>query len=111
MLHHSPDKQLRAFYAVKTRSLEQAAHAASEIAAAEHLPIAAAQAGDPERWHRENILKVVPVYGSCNRHSERVPASARLDGDHATDERGKWSDLKVKGADFRRYLDWLHSVW
>jgi hypothetical protein len=109
MLHR--DKQLRAFYAAKTRSLEQAAHAASVIAAAEHLPITAAYRGDPERWHRENILKVVPVYGSRNRRSERVPASAHLDGNHASADLSKWSDLKVKGADFQRYLDWLHSVW
>lgn len=106
-----PDKQLRAFYAAKTRSLEQAAHAASEIAAAEHLPIAAAHTSDPERWHRENILKIVPVYGSRNRRSERVPPSAHLIDDRAAANLCEWSDLKVKGADFQRYLDWLHSVW
>lgn len=109
MLH--TNKQLRAFYAAKTRSLEQAAHAASEIAAAEHLPITAAHTGDPERWHRENILKIVPVYGSRNRLSERVPASAHLDGNRAMTDLCEWSDLRVKGTDFQRYLDWLHSVW
>jgi hypothetical protein len=111
MLRPNSDKQLREFYAAKTRTLDQAAHAASVIAAAEHLPITAAQTGDAERWHRENILKVVPVYGSRNHHSEQIPASAHLNGDRAIGELGEWSDLKVKGADFQRYLDWLHSVW
>lgn len=106
-----PDKQLRAFYVAKTRSLDQAAHAASEIAAAEHLPITAAHRDDPERWHRENILKVVPVYGSYNGRSERVPASAHLVDDRAVADLCEWSDLKVKGTDFQHYLDWLHGVW
>jgi hypothetical protein len=104
-------KQLREVYAAKTRSLAQAAQAASVIAAGEHLPIHAAATGDVERWHRENILKIVPVYGTRNRRSERVPAAAHLNGDHATAGPNEWSDLKVMGTDFQRYLDWLHSVW
>jgi phage repressor protein C with HTH and peptisase S24 domain len=104
-------KQLREIYAAKTRTLAQAAQAASVIAAAEHLPINAAQTGDTERWHRENILKIVPVYGTRNRRSERVPVTAHLDGDRATAGIDEWSDLKVMGTDFQRYLDWLHSVW
>jgi hypothetical protein len=105
MWHSNPEKQLRAHYASKTRSLEQAAHAAHEIAAAENLPINAAHTGDPEHWHREAILKMVPVYGMRQRSEERVPTTAQLA------DLGEWSDLKVKSADFQRYLDWLHSIW
>jgi hypothetical protein len=111
MLHPNTDKQLKSFYAAKTRTLEQAAQAACAIAAAERLPIDAASTGSPERWHREAILKVVPVYGTRDRRSERVPATAQLTGDRAEADMGQWSDLKVKPADFRRYLDWLHSIW
>jgi hypothetical protein len=111
MWHTNPEKQLRVHYAAKTRSLEQAAHAAHEIAAAEHLPIHAVPTIDPERWHRETILKMVPVYGTRMQRDERVPSSAHLDGDHAAADAGEWSDLKVKGPDFQCYLDWLHSIW
>lgn len=111
MWHSPPEKQLRAHYASRTRTLEEAARAAHAIATAEHLPINAAPTGDPELWHRETLLKVVPVYGRRMRHSERVPVSAHLEGEHAAAEMGKWSDLTVKGADFQRYLDWLHSIW
>jgi hypothetical protein len=111
MLHPNPKKQLNSFYAAKTRSLEQAAQAACAIAAAEHLPIDTASTGTPELWHRETILKVVPVYGTRNRHSERVPATAHLEGDRAEADTDHWSDLKVKSADFQRYLDWLHTIW
>jgi hypothetical protein len=103
-----PDKAL---YAKKTRTLEQAAHAAFEIAAAEKLPIAASYRGDPEIWHRQSILKTVPVYGTREDRTEQVPATARLYGDHATLDFDEWSDLTVEGADFQRYLEWLHTFW
>lgn len=93
-------------YAPKTRTLEEAAHAAYEIAAAEHLPIATAHTGNPEQWHRECILKTVPVYGRRNRKIERVPATVLLQGNNP-----QWSDLTVRPDDFRHYLDWLHSTW
>jgi hypothetical protein len=111
MWNSNPEKHLRPYYAFKARTLEQAAHAAHEIAAAEHLPIDAAHTADPERWHREAILKMVPVYGTRLQSAERVPASARLDGDRAAADTGEWSDLTVRAPDFRRYLDWLHSIW
>jgi len=100
------DAGMQAFYASKTRTLEEAAHAACEIAAAEHLPIATAHTGNPEQWHRECILKTVPVYGRRNHQMERVPATVLLQGD-----RPQWSDLTVRPDDFCSYLDWLHSIW
>jgi len=109
MLHASPAP--KSVYTKQTRSLAEAAHAACEIAALEHLPICAFYRGDPERWHRETILKTVPVYGVRNNHSERIPASAQLNGDRAALDLGEWSDLTVKGADFQHYLDWLHTLW
>ena len=111
MRHSNPKKQLKAHYVAKTRSLDQAAHAANAIAAAEQLPVNAAVTTDPERWHRETILKMVPVYGTRMRADERVPSTARLDGNRAAADTGEWSDLKVKAPDFQRYIDWLHSIW
>jgi hypothetical protein len=111
MLHPNPEKFLRTHYAVKNRTLDQAAHAAHEIAAAEHLPIDAAALGDPEQWHREAILKTVPVFGTRNDHNEQVSALAHLHGNRAMADTIEWTDLKVKGTDFQRYLDWLHSIW
>lgn len=111
MWNSHPEKHLKAHYAAKTRSLAQAAHAAHEIAAAEHLPIDAARTGDPEQWHGQNILKMVPVFGTGIRGGERVPCTAHLDGDRAITAESQWSDLTVKGPDFQRYLDWLHSIW
>ena len=105
------DKSLKLLYAKKDRSLDQAAHTAFEIAAAEQLPIAASYPGDPENWHRQSILKTVPVYGTRDSRDEQVPSTARLYGDHATLEFDEWSDLTVKGADFHRYLEWLHTFW
>lgn len=102
---------LKQLYANRTRTLEQAAHAAWEIAAAEHLPISTSYRGDPEHWHRKTILKTVPVYGTREGHSERVPATARLYGDHAALDIGEWSDLTVNGADFHRYMEWLRTFW
>lgn len=111
MAHQSPDKALKFLYANKDRSLEQAAQTAFEIAAAERLPIAASYPGDPESWHRHAILKTVPVYGMRDHRSEQVPAAAQLTGDHAALDLGEWTDLKVKGGDFQRYLEWLHTFW
>ncbi len=110
MLHPKPEKALRAYYASTTRTLDEAAHAAHEIAAAEHLPIDVATA-DPEQWHREAILKTVRVYGRRGRHKEILPAGVRLENGLARAQAGEWAKLEVKGSDFRRYLDWLHSIW
>ena len=106
MLHANLGKAL---YAPATRTLDQAARAAHEIAAAENLPIASNT--DPEKWHRETILKMVPVYGVRNRRKEALPADAHLEGDRALAPSGEWTDLQVKRADFHRYLDWLHTFW
>jgi hypothetical protein len=102
---------LKPLFAGRSRTLQQAAHAAFEIAATEELPIRANYHGDPETWHRECILKTVPVYGTRGRRCERVPATAQIWGDHAEFESEAWSKLTVKDPDFRRYLDWLHSLW
>lgn len=110
MLHPKPEKAQRAHYTSTTRTLDQAAHAAHEIATAERLPINAVTS-DPEAWHRDAILKTVPVYGVRNRRKEVLPAGVRLENGLASDNAGEWTDLEVKGSDFRRYLDWLHSIW
>lgn len=112
MLQQVNEQQLRDFYAPRTRSLAEAATAAHIIAETEQLPINATPAGSTEAWHRETMLKMVPVYGTHGRCSEQVPSGAHLEGDHALgDGTGEWTDLKIKGADFKRYLDWLHSIW
>lgn len=85
--------------ASKTRTLEEAARIAYQIAASEHPALHIAYDGDPERWHRERILKTVPVYGTRNRHTERV----------ADQDLRQYSALTVRPADFRRYMDWLQS--
>lgn len=110
MFHSNSDKALKAHYASVKRSLDQAAQAAHAIATAEHLPIIAVTA-DPEQWHRDAILKNVPVYGRRNRRKEVLPANAQIENGHAHARTDEWTDLEVKGSDFRRYLDWLHSIW
>lgn len=95
------DQALKSLYAKETRSLDEAVRVAVEIAAAEQLPIAAT-CGDPHSWHREAILKTVPVHGRQGSRNGRLPAGAQL---------SEWSDVTVKAADFQRYLDWLHSIW
>lgn len=110
MLHAKQDKALKPFYASKDRSLAEAAEAANTIAEAEKLPIAVATS-DPLRWHREAILKTVPVYGSRGRAAEQVPATAVLHGERACGDLGEWTDLTVRAGDFQRYLEWLHSIW
>lgn len=110
MLHPKPQKALRAHYASTTRTLEQAVHAAHEIAVAEHLPINTVTA-DPEQWHREAILKTVPVYGVRAHRTEILPAGVQVENGCARAQAGEWTDLEVRGPDFRRYLDWLHSIW
>jgi hypothetical protein len=93
-------------------SLKDAAGAAQEIAAAEHLPISAVLNGNAQAWHLAALLKTVPVYGKRNAKSERVPAEAELDGEAGCALDGAaWTALTVKRTDFRRYLDWLHSFW
>lgn len=104
-------KQLRDLYASKTRSLEDAASAAHLIAKAENLPVNGTPATASEDWHRDTMLKMIPVYGTRGVASEQVPADARVEGNSAVRDSGAWTELKVKGADFRRYLDWLHSIW
>jgi hypothetical protein len=115
MFEQNSQRQIRDHYSRRTRSLKQAAHAAHEIATAEHLPIEAARLGDAEQWHRETLLKTVPVYGMRDRQCERVPAGAQLDPEAQSARLAsgdpEWSDLKVKGEDFRHYMAWLHSVW
>jgi hypothetical protein len=92
--------------------LGDAAAAAQEIAAAEHLPISAVLNGNAQAWHAAALLKTVPVYGTRNAKNERVPAAAELDGETGCALDGSaWAALTVKRADFRRYLDWLHSFW
>lgn len=112
MFQLTSKKQLRDLYAVKTRTLHEAAAAAHMIAEAENLPINGTPQGSSEIWHRETLLKMVPVYGTRADKSEQVPAGVRLEGDHAIgDNAVEWTELTVKGADFKRYLDWLHSIW
>jgi len=121
MLDKNAQSRLRDHYARRTRSLLEAARAAHEIATAENLPIQTAVLGDAEHWHRQTLFKTVPVYGIRGRRSERVPAGAHLDaeaqnarlanaGPAAAGETA-WSELKIKGEDFRRYMAWLHSMW
>lgn len=104
-------KQLRDLYAPKTRTLEEAAEAAHLIAMAEHLPVSGAPGSSTEAWHRETMLKMIPVYGRRGVNDEQIPAGARLEGDRAVRDTGAWTGLKVKGADYKRYLEWLRSVW
>lgn len=109
MLHTTTG--LKSFYAHTTRSLDQAVQAACAISAAEQLPITATTRSDPGPWHRDAIVKTVPVYGYCGGHKALVPATARIDGDRAIDGAREWSQLTVEAKDFKRYLDWLHSIW
>ena len=88
---------------------------ARELAAAEHLPIAAAKAGDAERWYAESIVKTVPVSGTRDGRRERVPVRADLwldtETQHIEAAGAVWSDPMVEREDFVRYVDWLRSVW
>jgi hypothetical protein len=102
---------LASLYAKKTRTLDEAAQDATAVAAAERLPITANYPGDPVEWHRAMILKTVPVFGERDGRTEQVPASATLDGAHAVEGERQWTALTVKGADFVRYIEFLHSIW
>jgi hypothetical protein len=99
----------------KARSLHEAAQAARDVAAAEHLPIAAALNGEALRWHAEAILKTVPVHGTKDGHAGAVALKdgAQLTADlNAIDAKaGGWRDLTVERKDFNTYLAWLRSVW
>jgi hypothetical protein len=100
------------YFSGRSCSLSDAAGAAQEIAAAEHLPIAAVLNGNALAWHAAALLKTVPVYGKRNAKNERVPAAAELDGEAGCAlGSAAWTALTVKRADLRRYLDWLHSFW
>ena len=98
-----------------TRSLHEAARAACDVAAAEHLPIAAALNGEALRWHAEAILKTVPVHGTKDGRpgpvafKDGVRLTADLDAFDA--KAGGWRDLTVERKDFNTYLSWLRSVW
>jgi hypothetical protein len=102
---------LEKLFPKKTCTLEQAAQMALDIAVAEQLPISACYCDHPLSWHRQTILKTVPVYGMRQRRSERVPATAQFSAPDAECNAGTWSELTVKDADFQRYLDWLRTVW
>ena len=99
----------------RSRSLHEAAQAAHDVAAAEHLPIDAALNGAPLRWHAEAILKTVPVHGTKDGRSGPVAFKdgAQLTTDlNAFDTKtGGWRDLKVERKDFDAYLAWLRTVW
>jgi hypothetical protein len=90
----------------KARPLAEAARLAQQTAAAEHLPISGR---DPAAWHAEAMLKTVPVYGQRDGRSDRVACGAKLDPD--TFDAGDWHGLEIRRSDFRRYLDWLRSMW
>jgi hypothetical protein len=99
----------------RARPLHEAAQAARDVAAAEHLPIAAALNGEALRWHAESILKTVPVHGTKDGHAGPV---AFKDGAHLTADlsgidakAGGWRDLTVERKAFDTYLAWLRSVW
>jgi hypothetical protein len=83
----------------KARPLRDAAQAACEIAAAEHLPIDAALGADALRWHAEAMLKTIPVSGLQD-------GMAAVDGGP-----DGWRGLTVERHDFDAYLAWLRTVW
>lgn len=99
----------------RARSLHEAARAACDVAAAEHMPIAAALNGEALRWHAEAILKTVPVRGTKDGRSGPVAfkdgAQLTADLDAFDTKAGGWRELKVERHDFDAYLDWLRTIW
>ena len=96
----------------KPRSLREAAQAACDIAAAEHLPIAATLNGDALRWHAEAMLKTVAVHGTRDGRPGllAVGGGSALENDLSSLSSG-WRDLNIERHDFDSYLEWLRSVW
>jgi len=99
----------RAWRDKKPRLLREAARAAAAVAAAEHLPIAAALGGDALRWHAEAMLKTIPVHGIKDGRAG-VVGFAELDRELAGLATG-WRGLTVERVDFEAYLAWLRTVW
>ena len=99
----------------RARTLHEAARAARDIAAVEHLPITATLNGEALRWHAEAILKTVPVHGTKDGRSGLVAfkdgAQLTADFDAFYAKTGGWHDLKVERKDFDAYLAWLRTIW
>ncbi|MDE2133038.1 MAG: hypothetical protein KGM97_00445 [Alphaproteobacteria bacterium] len=116
-----PATRIRGWRDNKARSLTEAARLAHALAAADGLAIGktmvrAGGHGDGDGWYAQSILDTVPVYGTRDSAPERIETKARL-GLERTDDKlcagvaPVWRNLRVKCADFGRYVDWLRSVW
>lgn len=95
----------------RPRSLREAARAARDVAAVEHLPIHAVATGDAVRWHAEAMLKTITVHGTRKGLAGILARNSGLALDGELQSMDGWSNLTIERADFDTYMAWLRSIW